>query len=266
MRATIHVVSRRDYWPFAVAIRAAQREWLLRIRKPRPKERDLERQADELRALMADGPRRQRSWSRSSAAAGGWSGRGSTSFASRRRARGRSAARTSSRPPSAGSGRRTSIRVGARPPRPPLPGRVRSGIPRRHRAVGGDEARRRRARARAAAPSPLSRRTGRRASRPAASGTPGSRDARAGALPPDLGRRSARPRASHGRAAGEVPTADLPDQDAAVGRHVPAWTVPSPARGATTMAAFAGRRSSASGGQTTREVDDEAERLAAFHD
>ena len=59
MRETIHVVSRRDYWPFAVGIRAAQREWFLRVRKPPPKERDLERQAAELRALMADGPRRQ---------------------------------------------------------------------------------------------------------------------------------------------------------------------------------------------------------------
>ena len=58
MRETIHVVSRRDYWPLAVAIRAAQREWFLRVRKPRPKERDLERQATELRALLADGPRR----------------------------------------------------------------------------------------------------------------------------------------------------------------------------------------------------------------
>ena len=59
MRETIHVVSRRDYWPFAVAIRAAQREWFLRVRKPSPRERDLERQATELRALLAEGPRRQ---------------------------------------------------------------------------------------------------------------------------------------------------------------------------------------------------------------
>ena len=28
MRETIHLVSKRDYWPFAVAIRAAQREWV----------------------------------------------------------------------------------------------------------------------------------------------------------------------------------------------------------------------------------------------
>ena len=32
MRTTIHIVSRRDYWPFAVAIRASQRDWWLRIR------------------------------------------------------------------------------------------------------------------------------------------------------------------------------------------------------------------------------------------
>jgi len=59
MRSTIHVVSRRDYWPLVVAIRAAQREWWLRTRRPRPDERDLERQAAELRVLMAAGPLRQ---------------------------------------------------------------------------------------------------------------------------------------------------------------------------------------------------------------
>ena len=58
MRGTIHVVSRRDFWPLAVAIRGPQRDWWLRVSKPPPKERDLERQADELRALMAEGPRR----------------------------------------------------------------------------------------------------------------------------------------------------------------------------------------------------------------
>ncbi|MGH3133439.1 MAG: DNA glycosylase AlkZ-like family protein, partial [Gaiellaceae bacterium] len=58
LRATIHVVSKRDFWPFAVAIRAAQRDWWLRVRRPRPKERELEAAAAELRALLADGPRR----------------------------------------------------------------------------------------------------------------------------------------------------------------------------------------------------------------
>ncbi len=56
MRSTIHVVSRPDYWPLAVAIRASQRDWWLRTRKPRPDESDLERQADALRVLTEDGP------------------------------------------------------------------------------------------------------------------------------------------------------------------------------------------------------------------
>jgi hypothetical protein len=58
MRQTIHLVSRRDFWPLALAVRASHREWLLRVRKPRPDERQLERTADELRAAMAEGPRR----------------------------------------------------------------------------------------------------------------------------------------------------------------------------------------------------------------
>ncbi len=58
MRATIHVVSKRDFWPFVVAVRAGQRDWWLRTRKPRPDERELEATAELLRRLMADGPRR----------------------------------------------------------------------------------------------------------------------------------------------------------------------------------------------------------------
>jgi hypothetical protein len=58
MRATIHIVSKRDFWPFASAIRAAQKDWWLRVRKPRPDERELEAAAEELRELMASGPRR----------------------------------------------------------------------------------------------------------------------------------------------------------------------------------------------------------------
>jgi hypothetical protein len=56
MRGTIHVVSRRDYWHLAVAIRGPQREWLLRTW--RLTESELERENDKLRRLLADGPRR----------------------------------------------------------------------------------------------------------------------------------------------------------------------------------------------------------------
>jgi hypothetical protein len=59
MRGTIHVVSTRDYWPFAVAIRQPQREWLLRAWRPRPEVRELVRAAAAVRALTADGPRRR---------------------------------------------------------------------------------------------------------------------------------------------------------------------------------------------------------------
>jgi hypothetical protein len=57
MRATIHVVSKRDFWPLAVAIRAGQREWWLRVQKPRPDVRRLEAAAEHVRRLAADGPR-----------------------------------------------------------------------------------------------------------------------------------------------------------------------------------------------------------------
>jgi len=56
LRGTIHVVSKRDFWPFAVAIRAALREWLLRVRRPRPDERELEAVAANVRRQMAAGP------------------------------------------------------------------------------------------------------------------------------------------------------------------------------------------------------------------
>lgn len=58
MRSTIHVVSKRDFWPFAAAIRDPQRAWWLRVRKPRPQARELEQTAEEIRALTADGPLR----------------------------------------------------------------------------------------------------------------------------------------------------------------------------------------------------------------
>ena len=57
MRGTIHLVSRRDYWPLALAVRAPQRAFLLRARRPPPKERDLRQAARRLRRVLAPGPR-----------------------------------------------------------------------------------------------------------------------------------------------------------------------------------------------------------------
>jgi hypothetical protein len=55
MRATIHVVSAREYWLFALGVRRARREWWLR--QSRVPERELERGAERLRSALADGPR-----------------------------------------------------------------------------------------------------------------------------------------------------------------------------------------------------------------
>jgi Winged helix DNA-binding domain len=56
MRETIHLVSRGDYWPLAIAIRAARRAWALRVDKTLT-ERGQQRRAAELRRALADGPR-----------------------------------------------------------------------------------------------------------------------------------------------------------------------------------------------------------------
>jgi len=53
MRATIHLVSSRDYWPFAVGIRRARRDWWLRVHSPRPDPRDLAAAARRLRRRLA---------------------------------------------------------------------------------------------------------------------------------------------------------------------------------------------------------------------
>ena len=42
MRGTIHVVSARDYWPFAVGIHRSGREWWLRVHKPYAERIDLD--------------------------------------------------------------------------------------------------------------------------------------------------------------------------------------------------------------------------------
>jgi hypothetical protein len=58
MRATIHLVSRRDYWPFAVGIREPRRRWWERVHPDRP--RDMASAAKRLRRFLADRPRRRK--------------------------------------------------------------------------------------------------------------------------------------------------------------------------------------------------------------
>src|SRR5947208_2284428 len=56
MRTMIHLVSTRDYWPFALGVRRARREWWLRIQKGTIDGATMQRRARRLRRLLADGP------------------------------------------------------------------------------------------------------------------------------------------------------------------------------------------------------------------
>jgi Winged helix DNA-binding domain len=56
MRETIHLVSKRDYWPLALGIREARRAWALRVDK-KLTEQGQQLRARELRAALAHGPR-----------------------------------------------------------------------------------------------------------------------------------------------------------------------------------------------------------------
>jgi hypothetical protein len=54
LRSTIHLVSARDYWRFAIGIRRARREWWLRVHAEGP--REMAAAAARVRRRLADGP------------------------------------------------------------------------------------------------------------------------------------------------------------------------------------------------------------------
>jgi Winged helix DNA-binding domain len=56
LRGTIHLVSRSDYWTFALPIRATQRSWFDRVIKGDPPLAEIERDAERLRAALRAGP------------------------------------------------------------------------------------------------------------------------------------------------------------------------------------------------------------------
>jgi hypothetical protein len=56
MRTTIHLVSRREYWRYAMGIRRSRQEWSARM-NALPPERKLLATADRLRDALADGPK-----------------------------------------------------------------------------------------------------------------------------------------------------------------------------------------------------------------
>ncbi|MCA1690654.1 MAG: winged helix DNA-binding domain-containing protein [Actinobacteria bacterium] len=59
MRVTIHLVSAEDYWPLAVAVRAARRTYWLRAMRGEATAADLEEAAEQLRHRLLEGPIRR---------------------------------------------------------------------------------------------------------------------------------------------------------------------------------------------------------------
>jgi Winged helix DNA-binding domain len=59
LRSTIHLVSKADYWPFAIGVRQSRRDWFLRVVKPTPTAAQMEEAAATVRLSLQDGPLRQ---------------------------------------------------------------------------------------------------------------------------------------------------------------------------------------------------------------
>jgi hypothetical protein len=60
MRVTIHMVSAADYWPFVEAIRSGRREWWTRVQRHQVEGLDMTKVEAFLRKVLADGPKRQK--------------------------------------------------------------------------------------------------------------------------------------------------------------------------------------------------------------
>lgn len=59
MRATIHLVSARDFWPLTMAVRDERREWWRRVTRGGPSPEEMRDAADRLRSALAAGPLRR---------------------------------------------------------------------------------------------------------------------------------------------------------------------------------------------------------------
>jgi hypothetical protein len=60
LRATIHMSSRRDFWPVVEAVQQARRAWWLRATRQQGDEGPVRAAAEQVRAFLADGPRRRK--------------------------------------------------------------------------------------------------------------------------------------------------------------------------------------------------------------
>lgn len=70
MRATIHIVSARDYWLFAAPVRRSRREWWLRVQAKPLRGVDMEAAAARVREFLSEDPRRYEEIMQHLAAAG----------------------------------------------------------------------------------------------------------------------------------------------------------------------------------------------------
>jgi hypothetical protein len=61
MRTTIHLVSARDYWPFALAVREGRREWWLNVTRDAITARSMSAAARKVRARLEAGALRRKS-------------------------------------------------------------------------------------------------------------------------------------------------------------------------------------------------------------
>jgi Winged helix DNA-binding domain len=60
MRVTIHMCTKRDYWPIVEAVRGPRRDWWRRATRHAADERAMLELADRVRHALADGPRRRK--------------------------------------------------------------------------------------------------------------------------------------------------------------------------------------------------------------
>jgi Winged helix DNA-binding domain len=60
MRCTIHLVSAADYWPLAIAVREARRDWWRRVTRGAIPDAKMQRAADRCRERLAAGPAHRR--------------------------------------------------------------------------------------------------------------------------------------------------------------------------------------------------------------
>ena len=198
MRATIHLVSRADYWPFEIGVKRARADWTRRVATYGAPPAKLRAAASKLRRALDGGSLQRKEIEELLGKemargvgmeldlvrvppAGTWE---------RRRADLYAAAEDWLGPPPGG----LTEEAGDRAARAALSRRLRAVDARRGGRLGGPAGRAGRAAPGADRDAPLPRRGRRRARRPAARAAAGPGHAGAGALPADLGRGAARPR------------------------------------------------------------------------